>query len=125
MHREYAADLPRIEAYGSELNQVWTNLIDNAIDAMDGQGEIILRTRCDGAWVIVEIEDNGPGIPEAVLPHDLRPVLHHQAARQGHRAGPEHLHNIIVQKHKGRIDGPFAAGQDPLRGAAAAGSGEN
>ena len=42
MHRDYAADLPHIEAYGSELNQVWTNLIDNAIDAMNGQGEIIL-----------------------------------------------------------------------------------
>ena len=47
VHREYAPDLPRIQAYGSELNQVWTNIIDNAIDAMDGQGEITLRTGYD------------------------------------------------------------------------------
>ncbi len=63
LRRDYAASLPHIQAYGSELNQVWTNLIDNAVDAMDGHGELILRTRQEGDWVIVEIQDNGPGIP--------------------------------------------------------------
>jgi signal transduction histidine kinase len=56
--RDFAADLPNIEAYGSELNQVWTNIIDNAIDAMHGQGEIVLRTSYAYPWVMVEIEDN-------------------------------------------------------------------
>ena len=51
VHREYADDLPRIEAFGSELNQVWTNLIDNAIDAMGGHGTLILRTRWEDPWV--------------------------------------------------------------------------
>ena len=68
VRREYAPDLPHIEAYASELNQVWTNIIDNAADAMDGKGEIVLRTRPDGEHVVVEIEDNGPGIPAAVQP---------------------------------------------------------
>ncbi len=64
--RDYAADLPLIEARGTELNQVWTNIIDNAVDAMDGHGEIQLRTRWEEPWVVVEIEDNGPGIPESI-----------------------------------------------------------
>ena len=54
--------MPEIQAYDSELGQVWTNLIDNAVDAMEGQGEITLRTRHDNGWVIVNVEDNGPGI---------------------------------------------------------------
>ena len=61
--RDYSADLPHIEAYGSELNQVWTNIMDNAIDAMQGRGELILHTYAKEDMVIVEIQDNGPGIP--------------------------------------------------------------
>ena len=64
--REYAEDLPEIEAYASELNQVWTNIIDNAIDAMEGEGTLIVRTRSEDPWVVVEIEDDGPGIPDEV-----------------------------------------------------------
>ena len=64
--REYATGLPEIQAYGSELNQVWTNIIDNAADALNGQGRITLRTRQEGPRVVVEIEDDGPGIPEEV-----------------------------------------------------------
>jgi len=52
VHREYGTDLPRVEAYGSELNQVWTNIIDNAIYALHGRGEITVRTRREGQWVI-------------------------------------------------------------------------
>jgi signal transduction histidine kinase len=54
LRREYSPDVPRISAYGSELNQVWTNIIANAAEAMQGQGEIILRTRYDNDWVIVD-----------------------------------------------------------------------
>jgi signal transduction histidine kinase len=104
VHREYAPDLPHIQAYGSELNQVWTNIIDNAIDAMNGQGEITLRTRHDDQWVIVEIEDNGPGIPEAIQPHLFDPFFTTKPPGQGIGLGLNISHNIVVQKHKGRID---------------------
>lgn len=104
VHRDYAPDLPHIQAYGSELNQVWTNIIDNAIDAMDGQGEITLRTRHDDRWAIVEIEDNGPGIPEATLPKLFDPFFTTKPPGQGTGLGLNISHNIVVQKHKGRID---------------------
>jgi len=123
VRRDYAADLPRIEAYGSQLNQVWTNLIDNAIDAMGGRGEIILRTRHDGEWVVVEIEDNGPGIPEATQPHIFDPFFTTKPPGQGTGLGLNISHNIIVQKHKGRVDVTSQPGQTcfavrlPLRGA--------
>ncbi len=104
VHREYAADLPPILAYGSELNQVWTNLIDNAIDAMDGQGEITLRTRHDDQWAIVEVEDNGPGIPGALQPTIFDPFVTTKPPGQGTGLGLNICHNIVVQKHKGRID---------------------
>jgi len=104
VHREYAPDLPHIQAYGSELNQVWTNIIDNAIDAMNGEGEITLRTRRDGQWVIVEIVDNGPGIPEPIQPSLFDPFFTTKPPGQGTGLGLNISHNIVVQKHKGRID---------------------
>jgi signal transduction histidine kinase len=104
VHREYDAKVPRIQAYGSELNQAWTNIIDNAIDAMNGQGRIALRTSYDDQWVIVELEDNGPGIPEAVLPHIFDPFYTTKAPGLGTGMGLNISHGIIVQKHRGRID---------------------
>jgi signal transduction histidine kinase len=123
VRRDYAADLPRIEAYGSELNQVWTNLIDNAIDAMGGRGEITLRTRHDDEWAVVEIEDNGPGIPEAIQPHIFDPFFTTKPPGQGTGLGLNISHNIIIQKHKGRVDVTSQPGKTcfavrlPLRGA--------
>lgn len=64
--RDYDRTLPKICAYGSELNQVWTNLLDNAIDAMDGKGSISIRTARDGDDVLIEIRDDGSGIPLAI-----------------------------------------------------------
>ena len=81
--RDYDRDLPLIEAYGSELNQVWTNLIDNAIDAMHGQGELRLRTYQKDGQVVVEIGDNGPGIPENVLPRLFEPFFTTKEPGQG------------------------------------------
>ena len=101
--RDFAADLPNIEAHGSELNQVWTNIIDNAIDAMHGQGEIVLRTRYAYPWVTVEIEDDGPGIPESVLPHVFDPFFTTKAPGKGTGLGLNISHSIIVQKHHGRV----------------------
>lgn len=104
VHRQYATDLPPIQAYGSELNQVWTNLIDNAIDAMNGQGEITIRTRQEEPWLVVEIEDNGPGIPEEVLPKLFDPFFTTKAPGKGTGLGLSISHSIIVQKHQGRIE---------------------
>ena len=103
VQREYAPDMPQIEAYGSELNQVWTNLIDNAIDAMDGRGVISLRTCYDDQWAVVEIKDDGPGIPAAIQPRIFDPFFTTKPPGQGTGLGLSISHNIIVQKHKGRI----------------------
>lgn len=103
VQRQYAAGLPHIQAYGSELNQVWTNLIDNAIGAMQSQGEIILRTRRDGDWVIVEIEDNGPGIPPEIQSKIFDPFFTTKPPGEGTGLGLNISHNIIVQKHQGKI----------------------
>ncbi len=104
VRREYEEGLPHIQARGSELNQVWTNLIDNAIGAMNGEGEIALRTRCDDRWVVVEIEDNGVGIPEENLPNLFDPFFTTKPPGEGTGLGLNISHNIIVQRHQGRID---------------------
>lgn len=103
VHREYAANLPMIEAYGSELNQVWTNLIDNAAAAMNGQGELRIRTRQEGDWVVVEIEDNGPGIPEKHRSKIFDPFFTTKPPGQGTGLGLNITYNIVVQKHRGEI----------------------
>ena len=102
LKREYTNDLPRIQAYGSELNQVWTNIIDNAIDAMDGHGEIFLRTRHEGDWVIVEIEDNGPGILPDIQEKIFSPFFTTKPVGKGTGLGLNITYNI-VQKHGGEI----------------------
>jgi signal transduction histidine kinase len=104
VRREYDPDLPHIQAYGSELNQVWTNIIDNAIDAMGGAGEITLRTRRDGAWVLIEIEDNGPGIPESAKDRLFDPFFTTKPPGKGTGLGLNISHNIVTNKHHGRID---------------------
>jgi signal transduction histidine kinase len=104
IHREYAPGLPHIEAYGGELNQVWTNLIDNAIDALDGRGQITLRTHYDDPWVVVEVEDNGPGIPEGIQPHLFDPFFTTKPPGKGTGLGLSTCHQIVVEKHGGRID---------------------
>jgi len=103
VRRNYAQDLPRIEAYGSELNQVWTNIIDNAVSAMKGQGEIALKTYWDDNWVTVEIKDSGPGIPEKIQTRIFDPFFTTKAPGDGTGLGLNISHNIVVQKHKGKI----------------------
>jgi signal transduction histidine kinase len=103
VRREFAPDLPRIEGYGSELNQVWTNLIDNAAAAMSGRGELTLRTRREEAWVVIEVEDTGPGIPAAVQAKIFEPFFTTKPPGEGTGLGLNISHNIIVQKHGGQI----------------------
>ena len=100
--REYAEGIPEIQAYGSELNQVWTNIIDNSIDAMDGKGEIAIRTKQNGDWVIVELEDNGPGIPKDIQEKIFSPFFTTKAVGKGTGLGLNISYNI-VQKHAGEI----------------------
>ena len=63
MVKDYDRSLPRVPAYPAELNQVWTNLVDNAVDAMAGSGTLTVRTAADGEQALVEIADTGPGVP--------------------------------------------------------------
>ena len=89
--KDFDRSLPPIPGYPAELNQVWTNLIDNAVSAMDGHGTLTVRTARDDDRVLVEIGDTGPGVPPDIREPDLRAVLHHQAGRRGHRARAGHL----------------------------------
>ncbi len=101
--REYASDLPDIEAYASELNQVWTNIIDNAIDAMDGEGRLIVRAYRDDPWLVVEFEDDGPGIPEEIQSQIFDPFFTTKGPGEGTGLGLNISRNLIVQKHGGQI----------------------
>lgn len=103
VEREYAADLPRIEAYGSELNQVWTHLINNAIDALGGNGRLLLHTHREDQWIVVRVEDTGPGIPEAIQAKIFDPFFTTKPPGSGAGLGLSVSHNIIVQKHKGQL----------------------
>lgn len=100
--RDYSDDLPKIEAYASELNQVWTNIIDNAIDAMHGQGQIIIRTLKEDNYVVVEIQDNGSGIPEEVRLRIFEPFFTTKGPGVGTGLGL-HITNNIVHRHNGLI----------------------
>jgi len=101
--REYSPDLPRIEAYASELNQVWTNIIDNSVDAMHGQGEIKVRTYAEDNRVIVEITDNGPGIPAEIQSRIFEPFFTTKAPGQGTGLGLHISHDIVVNRHHGQL----------------------
>lgn len=101
--RDYAEGLPRIEAYASELNQVWTNIIDNAIDAMQGAGELLIRTYPKDGHVVVEIADNGPGIPDEIQTRIFDPFFTTKAPGIGTGLGLHIAYNIVVDKHHGQI----------------------
>ena len=97
--REYDKGLPRICAFGGELNQVWTNLIDNAIDAMHGQGELRVRTGREIDSIVVEICDNGPGIPADVLPHIFDPFFTNKGVGEGTGLGLDAACRIVRNHH--------------------------
>jgi len=101
--REYADDLPMIQAYAGELNQVWTNIIDNAIDAMSGEGTLIVRARQEDDWIVVEIEDDGPGIPPENLSKIFDPFFTTKGPGIGTGLGLNISRNLIVQKHHGEM----------------------
>lgn len=101
--RNYDNTLPRINAYASELNQVWTNLIDNAIDAMKGRGDLTINTYRESDCIVVEIGDNGSGIPQAIQSRIFEPFFTTKAVGKGTGLGLEIAYKIIVKRHKGNI----------------------
>jgi signal transduction histidine kinase len=104
--RDYDRSLPQLPAYAGELNQVWTNLVDNAADAMegmDGRGKLTVRTARDGDRVLVEIGDNGPGIPEAAAAHVLEPFYTTKPVGRGTGLGLDICWRIVVQRHHGDL----------------------
>lgn len=102
--RDYDRSLPKLLAYAGELNQVWTNLIDNAIDAMDGQGTLTVRTRRDGDdRLLVEIGDTGPGIPEEVRRRVFEPFYTTKPVGKGTGLGLDICWRIVVQRHGGDL----------------------
>lgn len=104
VRREYDRSLPKICAQGSELNQVWTNLIDNAIDALAekakaGKGEITVRTARDAAFALVDIIDNGPGIPAEVRDRIFDPFFTTKPVGEGTGIGLDTVYRIVRQHH--------------------------
>ena len=108
-------DVPRIEAYGSELNQVWTNIIENAIDATQGHGELSLRAYTAENTVVVEIVDNGPGISPEIQPRIFEPFFTTKAPGVGTGLGLHIAYNIVVHRHRGQIQVTSRPGETRLR----------
>jgi signal transduction histidine kinase len=113
--RGYGADVPRIEAYAGELNQVWTNLIDNAIDAMDGDGTLTIATRATGDHIVVEIADTGHGMPTAVAARAFEPFFTTKDVGKGTGLGLDIARRIVEERHGGGIDIESRPGRTVLR----------
>ena len=102
VHRDYQPIPLLVDSFGSELNQVWTNLIDNAIDAMNGKGELRVRTYRDDGCVVVEIGDTGSGISAEVQAHIFEPFFTTKGVGEGTGLGLDTVQRI-VKKHRGTI----------------------
>jgi signal transduction histidine kinase len=102
VQRDYSPVPLLVNSFGSELNQVWTNIIDNAIDAMGGKGELHVRTYRDDGCAVVEIGDNGPGIPQDLQPHIFEPFFTTKGVGEGTGLGLDTVQRI-VKKHQGNI----------------------
>ncbi|MGA9533730.1 MAG: ATP-binding protein [Anaerolineales bacterium] len=100
---ELTPDLPKIDGYGSELNQVWTNLIANSIDAVDGDGLISISTRREAEWIIVQVQDDGGGIPEDLIDKVFDPFVTSKDVGKGTGLGLNITYNIVVFRHSGDI----------------------
>jgi signal transduction histidine kinase len=101
--RDYDRDLPKICARAGELNQVWTNLIDNAVDAMSAAGVLTVRTRSHNGSVVVEIGDTGPGIPAELQRRIFEPFFTTKEVGQGTGLGLDMSYRIVVRRHHGDI----------------------
>jgi signal transduction histidine kinase len=103
VHREWAADLPKVKAIPGELNQVWTNLIDNAVDAMGGSGTLEVTARVDGDRLVVAVVDDGPGMSAEVLERAFDPFFTTKEVGKGTGLGLDISRRIVVEHHSGDI----------------------
>ena len=102
--KDYDRTLPKIPAYAAELNQVWTNLIDNAVSAMGGQGTLTVRTAMDRDKLLVEFGDTGPGVPKYIQPRIFEPFFTTKPVGEGTGLGLDISWRIVVKKHHGEIN---------------------
>jgi signal transduction histidine kinase len=101
--RDYAPDVPPVEVYAGALNQVWTNLIDNAVDAMSGHGTLQVSTRVEDHGVVVEITDDGPGMDPEVAQRAFEPFFTTKEVGKGTGLGLDIARRIVVERHRGTI----------------------
>jgi signal transduction histidine kinase len=101
--KEYDESLPLVPSYPAELNQVWTNLIDNAVQAMGDEGRLTIRTRHDDEYAIVQISDTGPGIPADVKDRIFEPFFTTKPIGHGTGLGLDIAWRIVVNKHRGYL----------------------
>ncbi|MBZ4413035.1 histidine kinase [Myxococcus sp. XM-1-1-1] len=101
--REYDRSLPRVQALPGMLNHVWTNLVDNAIDAMGGKGHLTVRTAKDEDSLLVEVVDDGPGVPPELLPRIWEPFFTTKPMGQGTGLGLDIIRRVIVDRHHGDV----------------------
>ncbi|MEU4569070.1 ATP-binding protein [Micromonospora sp. NPDC023956] len=113
--REYDLALPPVPAYAAELNQVWTNLIVNALDAMGDTGTLTVRTGRDGDSLVVTVGDTGPGIPADVRPRIFEPFFTTKPVGEGTGLGLDISYRIVVRKHHGDIRVDSAPGSTTFR----------
>ncbi|HEY8597041.1 MAG TPA: ATP-binding protein [Thermomicrobiales bacterium] len=113
--REYDRALPRIAAHGSALNQVWANLLDNAIDATAGRGRIRIRTAREGDRVLVEIADDGIGIPPAIRGRIFEPFFTTKGVGAGTGLGLDISYRIVVREHGGDLQVDSSPGETRFR----------
>ena len=113
--REYGTDVPMIEAYAGELNQGWTNLIDNAVDAMGESGTLRVATRVEDGEVVIEIADTGPGMPPDVAARAFEPFYTTKDVGKGTGLGLDIARRIIVERHHGQIMIDSRPGETVLR----------
>lgn len=105
VRREFAPDLPRVEGYPADLNEVWLNLVDNALDALDGDGELALRTSTTGdGGVAVEVADSGPGVAEDVRERVFDPFFTTKPVGAGSGLGLAQVYRIVVEEHGGTVE---------------------
>jgi signal transduction histidine kinase len=112
---EFDPSLPQISAFAAELNQVWTNIIDNAIAAMAGHGTLTIRTGREGDFLVVEIADTGPGIPPDVLPRIFEPFFTTKPVGEGTGLGLDISSRIVVNKHHGDLQVTSTPGDTRFR----------
>jgi signal transduction histidine kinase len=103
INREYDTSLPRLTVHGAELNQAWTNLLDNAIDALGESGQITITTRADGDCAEVDIADDGPGIPKQIRDRVFEPFFTTKEVGRGTGLGLDTARRIIVDRHHGSL----------------------